>query len=136
MKKFLSACSLIAILLSGCGSDFPGQPSDVVRVQQNKYSTTGNLKEEIPYNKESRIHGVKRTFYDNGQLKTEENYKNGKKDGVSREYSKNGQLIAEANFKDNHYYGDLIVYYDNGNIRFKGKKINDDDFKVTIKNIP
>lgn len=27
MTKFLSICSLIAMLLSGCGSDFPGQPS-------------------------------------------------------------------------------------------------------------
>lgn len=49
MTKFLSICSLIAMLLSGCGSDFPGQPSDVARVQQNKYPN-GNLKEEIPYN--------------------------------------------------------------------------------------
>ncbi|MBC2801478.1 toxin-antitoxin system YwqK family antitoxin, partial [Campylobacter jejuni] len=48
MTKFLSICSLIAMLLSGCGSDFPGQPSDVARVQQNKYPN-GNLKEEIPY---------------------------------------------------------------------------------------
>lgn len=44
--KILSICSLIAMLLSGCGSDFPGQPSDVARVQQNKYPN-GNLKEEI-----------------------------------------------------------------------------------------
>lgn len=78
MTKFLSICNLIAMLLSGCGSDFPGQPSDVARVQQNKYPN-GNLKEEIPYNKDSRIHGLKRAFYDNGQLRAEENYKNGKK---------------------------------------------------------
>lgn len=53
----------------------------MVRVQQNKYSN-GNLKEEIPYNKDSRIHGLKRTFYDNGQLSTEENYKNSLKNGI------------------------------------------------------
>ncbi|EAJ2846337.1 toxin-antitoxin system YwqK family antitoxin [Campylobacter coli] len=127
MTKFLSVCGLIVVLLSGCGGDFPGQPSDVVKVQQNKYSTTGNLKEEIPYNKESRIHGIKRTFYDNGQLKTEESYKNGKRDGVSREYSKDGQLLEEMNFKDNRGYGDYIGYYENGNIRAKGKLLGFDE---------
>ncbi len=100
------------MLLSGCGSDFPGQPSDVARVQQNKYPN-GNLKEEIPYNKDSRIHGLKRAFYDNGQLRAEENYKNGKKDGISREYSRNGQLLEEVHFKDNRGYGDFASYYEN-----------------------
>ncbi|MBK1972238.1 toxin-antitoxin system YwqK family antitoxin [Campylobacter sp. TTU_617] len=126
MKKFLSVCSIVAVLLSGCGSDFPGQPSDVVRVQQNKYPS-GNLKEEIPYNKESRIHGLKRTFYDNGQLKTEENYKNGKKDGVRKQYSREGQLLEEMNFKDNRGYGNFVRYYNNGNIRAKGKLLNFDE---------
>ncbi|EMH3046334.1 hypothetical protein V6G57_001902 [Campylobacter jejuni] len=98
MKKFLSVCSIVAVLLSGCGSDFPGQPSDVVRVQQNKYPS-GNLKEEIPYNKESRIHGLKRTFYDNGQLKSEENYKNGIKNGIFK-YYKNGEIVKEEEFKN------------------------------------
>ncbi|EFP1539936.1 toxin-antitoxin system YwqK family antitoxin [Campylobacter jejuni] len=120
MTKFLSICSLIAMLLSGCGSDFPGQPSDVARVQQNKYPN-GNLKEEIHYNKDSRIHGLKRAFYDNGQLRAEENYKNGKKDGISREYSRNGQLLEEVHFKDNRGYGDFVSYYENGNMRAKGK---------------
>ncbi|EJK6766661.1 hypothetical protein ACEWSD_000580 [Campylobacter jejuni] len=116
MTKFLSICSLIAMLLSGCGSDFPGQPSDVARVQQNKYPN-GNLKEEIPYNKDSRIHGLKRAFYDNGQLRKgkfdgvqkrydengaledEENYKNGLKNGVFREYKK-GEIVREEEYKN------------------------------------
>ncbi|EAJ2986496.1 toxin-antitoxin system YwqK family antitoxin [Campylobacter jejuni] len=98
MTKFLSICSLIAMLLSGCGSDFPGQPSDVARVQQNKYPN-GNLKEEIPYNKDSRIHGLKRAFYDNGQLRAEENYKNGLKNGVFREYKKR-EIVREEEYKN------------------------------------
>lgn len=61
MTKFLSVCSIVAVLLSGCGSDFPRQPSGVVKEQSTNYAN-GNLKEEIPYNKDSRIHGLKRTF--------------------------------------------------------------------------
>lgn len=78
MTKFLSVCSIVAVLLSGCGSDFPGQPSGVVKVQSTNYAN-GNLRSETPYNKESRVYGIKREFYDNGQIASETNYKDGKK---------------------------------------------------------
>ncbi len=107
MKK-LSMLALVLVLFSACGSDFPGQPGDVVRVQQNSYGN-GNLKEEIPYNKDSRIHGVKRTFYDNGQLESEAKYENGKMEGPYKEYYENGQIRADAVYKDNVQKGTVVV---------------------------
>lgn len=46
-------------------------------------------------------HGLWKTFFDNGKLKTEENYYYGKKDGYFKEYDSNGNLIyIKKFFKD------------------------------------
>ena len=50
--------------------------------------------------------GVVETRYDNGQLKTRENYKNGKLDGLSEAWLENGQLELRASYKDG------VVCYD------------------------
>ncbi len=39
-------------------------------------------------------------YYDNGQLKSEINFKDGKRDGISRAWYENGQLMYEGNYKD------------------------------------
>ncbi|MBK1964345.1 toxin-antitoxin system YwqK family antitoxin [Campylobacter novaezeelandiae] len=111
MTKFLSVCSIVVVLLSGCGSDFPGQPSGVVKVQSTNYPN-GNLGSETPYNKESRVHGVKREFYDNGQIAKEENYND---NGEQKEHDRDGALIFEGNFKNGKKDG-IFRYYRNGEI--------------------
>ena len=37
--------------------------------------------------------GLVEEFYDNGQLRFKENWKDGKKHGLSEEYHENGQLL-------------------------------------------
>lgn len=56
---------------------------------------------QTPY-KDSLIHGVEKGYYDNGSLKKETSYKNGKKEGVSRDYDyENGKILrAERLYKD------------------------------------
>ena len=44
--------------------------------------------------------GVVETHYDNGQLKSRTNYKNGKLEGVWEDWYKNGQLKSRGLFKD------------------------------------
>ena len=39
-------------------------------------------------------------YHDNGQLKEEANYKDGKQDGLYQRWHSNGQLKEEGNFKD------------------------------------
>lgn len=125
MKKVLSLVFCLVIFI-GCGSEFPGQPSDVVRIQQTNYPD-GNLKEEIPYNKESRIHGVRRSFYPNGQLEAEENYQNGKKEGAFKQFYESGQLLFEGNHKNNLIFGKFKTYYPNGNLEEEGDYLKDAD---------
>jgi antitoxin component YwqK of YwqJK toxin-antitoxin module len=45
------------------------------------------------------------TFHHNGQLKTKNNYKDGKLDGVHEIYHENGYLRHKGNFKE----GNLIT---------------------------
>ena len=42
-----------------------------------------------------------KTYYENGQLKSEENVVDGKRNGIAKWYYENGQLEFEANYKDN-----------------------------------
>ena len=43
---------------------------------------------------------VKKEYWDNGKLKWEEHYKDGKKDGVATFWYKNGQVETESHYKD------------------------------------
>jgi len=40
------------------------------------------------------------TYYDNGQKKSEMNYKDGKSDGLLTVWTENGQKMVEVNFKN------------------------------------
>ena len=44
--------------------------------------------------------GVVETYYDNGQLQSRANYKDGKLDGLGEIWSRDGQLESRANYKD------------------------------------
>jgi antitoxin component YwqK of YwqJK toxin-antitoxin module len=44
--------------------------------------------------------GKQTVWYENGQIKSEQHYKDGKVDGRVAEWSENGQLLGEAFFKD------------------------------------
>jgi len=49
--------------------------------------------------KEGLKDGFCRSWYDSGQLESEENYKEGVVDGLSRDWYRNGQLWFEFNYK-------------------------------------
>lgn len=87
--------------------------------------------------------GVEKSYYDNGQLEYEKNWKDGKKDGHWKSYYENGQLVVEEGYINDkldwkkHYYdeGQLLsdedwedgtlklfkFYYQNGQLRCKRK---------------
>ena len=58
--------------------------------------------------------GIIKLYYDNGALKWEANYKDGKLEGLSKGYYANGYLESEGNFKDYKLEGLLKLYYENG----------------------
>ena len=53
-------------------------------------------------------------YYENGQIKEEKNYKDGKKDGKWIWYYKNGRIKFENNYKDGELNGKMTSYFENG----------------------
>src|SRR3990167_7677894 len=62
--------------------------------EQGKYEQwyeNGQLNSENNY-KDGEKEGIQRTWYENGQLNSENNYKNSKKEGIQKYWNENGQL--------------------------------------------
>ena len=76
------------------------------------YYEDGKLKSEENY-KDGQLDGISKRYYENGKLRFEYNYKDDKRNGISKSYYKNGKLKSEENYKD----GELVSiksYYRNG----------------------
>jgi hypothetical protein len=61
--------------------------------------------------------GLKTYRYENGELKSEENYKDGKKEGKSTNWHKNGKIESEGIYKDNRIDGKRTTWYSTGQIK-------------------
>ena len=57
---------------------------------------------------------TKNTYWENGQLKSELSYKDGKLNGVAVWYYQNGEKELEAHYKNNVLDGPLLRWYENG----------------------
>jgi len=55
--------------------------------------------------------------YENGQIKSEGNYKDGKPDGKVIDWYENGQIEAEGNYKDGKPDGKVTGWFENGQIQ-------------------
>ena len=64
---------------------------------------------------------VKKEFCDNGKLKLEMNYKDGKLEGLSKDYYENGQLRSFRNLKDGKPDGLWENYYEDGQLKEIGE---------------
>ena len=62
---------------------------------------------------------TKKEYWDNGQIKSVEYYKNGNRDGTFSYYFENGQIGWEENWKDGTPDGKFIYYYENGQKRYE-----------------
>jgi antitoxin component YwqK of YwqJK toxin-antitoxin module len=80
------------------------------------YYENGNLKGEINY-KNGKPEGVWKNYHENGDLKNEVNYKDGKFEGVRKSYNQqNGNLVGEENYKNGKLDGVLKLYHENGDL--------------------
>ena len=80
---------------------YKGQGGDEIVVERITYSESGDtLIFEKPLNKIK----MERRYTRNGQIYSEENYKDGKKDGKWTSYYRNGEIEKEETYKD----GELI----------------------------
>ena len=63
--------------------------------------------------------GISKSYYKNGQLKSEGNFKNNKQDGQWRSYYDNGRLKSKVYYKDGKEDGLYEEYYENGQLKYK-----------------
>ena len=77
------------------------------------YYENGNLESESNF-KDGKQEGLSKLYYENGDLESEGNYKDGKGEGLAKEYYENGNIRIEGNYKDGKKEGHFKEYYENG----------------------
>lgn len=84
----------------------------------------GILIHETPYI-DDKQHGMEKEYYEeNGKIRSEVEYKNGKLEGITKGYYKNGQLAYSATYKDDKRHGVEKWYYDDGALLRESAYIN------------
>lgn len=63
--------------------------------------------------------GVVKRYYENGKLRGEATYKNGKKNGIVKWYHKNGNLRGEITYRDGKEEGSERWYHENGDLDYE-----------------
>jgi len=103
--NFCQACGTAlnkTVLESVSNDDYTKSAQNNQSVRQKPfYYYDGQLKELRRYSNEThKSHGIWEYYYENGNLKVECNYKDGKKDGIYKEFYQDGKLQIERNYKD------------------------------------
>ena len=111
MKKLLSIL-LVSIILFGCGED---------RVLSDELTDKGRRGVELMYYESKLFNGIGYDVYSNGKLKSEVNYKDGKRDGLYKGWYVNDQLSYEMNFNNGTIDGLYREWYENGQLKFYGQ---------------
>ena len=81
-----------------------------------EYHENGQLRSETNY-KDGKEEGLCNIYHENGQLMFEIYYENGKKEGLDRWYYRNGQLRSDGNCKDDEREGLWKWYNVDGKLR-------------------
>ena len=86
-------------------------------VGSRRYYENGQLEGEMFFDEKMKPSGVCKSYYKNGKLKFEPNFKNGEFDGLVKSYYENGQLEGEQVYKDGKGDGVGKFYRQDGTIR-------------------
>ena len=78
------------------------------------------------------ITGIVEKFYENGQLKVRQYYKDGKEDGLHEGFYTNGQLEFRQTYKDGKVDGWWESYHINGQVRGSGSVIEGEQDGVYV----
>ena len=90
---------------------------------KKKYYENGKLKSEEEYFDE-KLNGKYKEYYENSELKFEGEYLNGKRNGKYKEYYENGKLKSEGEYIDKKLNRKFKEYYENGELKFEGEYLN------------
>ena len=100
--------------IKGVGSDI--WATEIIDLSKAKHLREGNYKD-------GKRDGKWTTWYENGQIKSEEYYKDGERDGKWTTWYETGQIKSEISFKD----GNSTTWHKNGQIMSE-KSIEDGGF--------
>jgi antitoxin component YwqK of YwqJK toxin-antitoxin module len=103
MKKLLFVSSFALFLIS-CGAD-----------HQEEYYESGSIHIDAEVDAKGVRNGVFKEYYEDGTIKAEGTYKDGKLDGTYKEYYQGGVLSIEAEYKADSIFGIFTSYYSNKN---------------------
>ena len=121
------------------GSALVLEPSEVVKTNRGgffymsrvgdglikEYHDNGQLKSEITY-KDGKKNGPYTWYWDNGNISDQGAYKDGKLDGPIKVYYYTGELQIEGVLKDRQKVGIVRGYYKNGQLKSEGTYRNDE----------
>lgn len=96
-----------------------------------EYYDNGKLRSETEY-KDGKENGVRKYYYESGNLKSETEYKDGKRNVGEKWYYENGNLKAETNYKDGKRNGVEKWYYENGKLEHEYHYINGEKVDIVI----
>jgi len=110
--------SLVLSTITICFSMVNGQEKSG---SYTSYYENGKLKSSENYQNGRKV-GICKYYYDNGKLQYEEIYNQyGLADGTFKSYYKNGQLESTYLYKNNKKEGPYKEYYENGALRDEGR---------------
>lgn len=120
------AILLLAVMISGCAPDKK-------KVKQKEQSSVhgsnivvskhdnGKIRAEVAY-KDGKQNGLSRSYDRDGKLILELPYVDGKRDGVSKKYFAGGKLLyQQTGYKDDKMHGMQTKYRDNGKMMSEAK---------------
>ena len=84
--------------------------------KRNTYYQNGQIKEEENY-KNSELHGDYREYYKNGQVSVKCTYVDGKRDGEFYEFYHDGVVWEHGSFTNGDYDGEYNTYFIDGKIK-------------------
>ena len=110
MKKILSIL-LVSVLLIGCSEN---------RILLDELINKGTVESPIMYVEKELFSGIGFNVYDNGQLMSEMDYKNGKKDGLYKVWYENGTFMNEVNYKNGLLEDGIVKYWsEDGDLKYE-----------------
>jgi antitoxin component YwqK of YwqJK toxin-antitoxin module len=125
MKNFLLlffACQVA--LAQSTNSDTLNQIDPVTGLKQGYWIIYNSVKKLPNYPPEAKVEegrftdskkvGIWKTYYPNGNLKSEITYIDNRPKGYAKMYYENGQLQEEGIWENNRWVGDYKSYYENG----------------------
>ena len=92
-----------------------------------EFYSNGRLKSRSNYqskNDGGKQHGLSRAWHENGQLRSEDTFKNGKQEGLSQFWDENGQLRSKNTQKNGEPHGLSQFWDENGQLVFEQCFVN------------